>query len=164
MYYFRKDPGGNVYTVFYDSTSGSSTLQSIFALRASANNRVMIDEIRGGRADGTDDFGIYIYRGSTSALSTTYVTPSPMDPGPHASAATSLVNVGSTVLPSTTSAKLLIADAGGNNGYLFQSWGDLELIPGQRFDVVGVFLQTVSSAADVHFTLRFREIAKNPRD
>lgn len=164
MYFLKKDPGGSVYVSVYDSTIASTSLTSMFRLKAGSNTRVTIEEVHVGRAGGgANSFGIYLYRGSTTALSTTYnVTPTPIGGWTGYPAAASQVNVGSTVLPSTASAVLLDADTSDGYRYTFDGWGDLELVPGQVFDVVGKYLQVASSDADIHGVLRFRETGKNP--
>lgn len=166
MYYYRKEPGGSVYISIVDSTTITSAPTSLFRLKAGPNNRVIIDEIHVGRADGDPQgFGVYVYRGSTTPLSTAYnQTPAPMAGWANHPAAASQVNILSTILPSTASAVLLDADTSDGYRYEYNGWGDLELVPGQVLDVVGINLQTVSTTADIHAVMRFRETAKNPRD
>lgn len=164
MYYQTKEPGGTAYQVTFDSTIVTTAPTSIFRLQAGASTRVLIEEIRGCRASGdAAAYGIYLYRGSTTALSSSTVTPIPVPGWTGIKASDSTVTaLGSTSLPSTISAVLLDAWGSGSDGiYLWKGWGDLVIEPGQRFDVIGVYLQSASTNADIHFTMRFREIGKN---
>ena len=161
MYYYKMEPGGSVYVAVYDSTSPSTNLQSVFSLVAGSSTRVVIEEIRLARVTGAvNPFGVYLYRGSTSAQSTSYGDTPSISGWTGQSTATSKVNIGSTILPSTTSAVLLDAWGTASGNYDWQGWGDLILVPGQRFDVVGVQLSPTSSDVDFHATIRFREIGK----
>ena len=165
MYYQRKEPGGSVYTAIYDSTNAVAGLQSIFRLQAGTATRVIIEEVRGSRTTSTNlsEYGLYYYRGSTTPLSTAYsATPVPISGISGYPAATSSLNVGSTVLPSTTSVQVVMHDGSAASGYIFEGYGDFEIAPGQIFDLVGINLGSSTITEDVHMTLRFRETGKNP--
>ena len=165
MYYQKKEPGGSVYTAIYDSTNATTGLQSIFRLQPGVTTRVIIEQVRGSRTTSTNlsEYGLYYYRGSTTPLSTAYsATPTPISGVTGYPASVSSLNVGSTILPSTTSVVTILHDGSAASGYVFDGYGDMEIAPGQIFDLVGVNLGSSTVTEDVHITLRWRETGKNP--
>lgn len=152
---------GSSYTIAFATTAMSTTNPTnAFPFVAGSDTRVKIESINIGFVGATaSNFGVKIFRGSTTALSSAAaVTPRPLGGWSGHASASSYATAPTTTLASTTSAALIDAHSSEDGfSYEFEGCG-LVLIPNQRLDVV----MTVPGAATVYGTMVFREIGKNP--
>lgn len=152
---------GSLYSIAF-ATTAMSTASAVnaFPFIAGPDTRVEIESIDIGIVGATvANFGVKIFRGSTTPISTAAaVTPVPLGGWTGHASASSYATAPTTTLASTTSASMVDARTS-EDGFSYEYEGcGMVLTPSQRLDVV----VSTPGSATVYGTMRFREVGKNP--
>jgi hypothetical protein len=152
---------GSPYVVTFTTTSASTGSDiNVFPFVAGSDTRVVLNGLKLGVVSsdsGEGSFGVKIFRGSTTPLSTAAaIAPTPLRGWAGHGEASSYATAPTTTLASTASASLIEASV--SNGGLYEYRGcDIILVPDQRLDVV-----VSGNGAHLYGTLEISEIGKNP--